>query len=225
MANIDLELSKKITNILADGIKKNYRDFYYLAYFLSEDEELAVNTVKDCIKAGIYNARKIQDVPPIKTWFYQDLIAICDRRKKSERKHTNLYRNKLMKKMLDLDIIKRATFILYFYEEFETARVAKILRLKEAEVQQNLKYIYKELGLKNGHCKQDESKIDEMLVSYRTPSVPNYLRGEIQDVIEHEQAQNVSYFTRGRRSRFIRSVFAVAILVLAAYLLIKGNLF
>lgn len=225
MNKTDLYLSNKINGILAEGILKYSRDFYHLAFFLTRNSENAQQNINDCISAGLFNARKIQTVPPVKTWFYQELIALCIK-KYGEPQETlpkaYLSGNYLI--LNELDVQTRAVFALYYFEEISTERISKILRIKEPLVLQTLSYAAKQLGLTGNNKKKEEAVFEELTKGYKSVKVPrNYNKG-IEDVIERERIQNEKHFIKDRRTKVIRGILGGIILVMIGYLIISGNI-
>lgn len=226
MANIDLKLSDNIANTLSNGVIEKAGDFYRLAFFLTRDSEAAVRNVKDCVSAGLFNARKIQIIPPVKTWFYQELIALCIKRGGSNSSFVpEAYEGKIFQKLLRLDARTMAVFALYYFEEsFGISRISKVMRLKEADVKSKLSYACGELGMSASGEAGNNKIFKEITEAYMSPQMPQGYKKEIREVIIREKELNGKYFARDIRNRRIRIVLGVIILAMVLYLIYTGGI-
>lgn len=225
MANIDLELSDNIAGTLSNGVIEKAGDFYRLAFFLTRDREAAVRNVKDCVSAGLFNARKIQIIPPVKTWFYQELIALCIKRGEStDSSVPAAYKGENFQKLLGLDARTMAVFALYYFEEgFGISRISKVMKLREADVKAKLSYACNELGISASGSTGNNKIFKEITEAYMSPQMPHGYKREIREVIAREKELNNKYFVRDIRNRRIRIVLGAVILAMIAYLVYTGG--
>ena len=225
MRNLNLEIAENINKTLAKGVMERSKDFYNLAFFLSGEAESALKNVKDCVSAGLFNARKIQTVPPVKTWFYQELVALCIKRGSSSESTATptAYNKKSFKKLSSMESQTKAVFALYYFEELGKGRVAKVLRIKEPAVREKLGYACRELGITGENQKRETDIFAELIAAYRSPKPPSNFRKEIRGVIDKERELNKDYFTKDRKNRRIRIVLGLAVLAMLAYLVYSGG--
>lgn len=226
MTNVDFKLSDNIATILSRGVLERSKDFYNLAFFLTLDSEAAVRNIKDCVSAGLFNARKIQIIPPVKTWFYQELIALCLKRGKSMGSSIpSTYKSEYFRRLLCLDAQIGAIFALYYFEEnFGMERIAKTMRMKIPEVRKKLAYACEETGITGKNNAEDEKIFEEITRAYRSPGMPQGYKNGLREVIEREKELNEKYFTKDRRGKMLRIIFGVVIIAMIAYLIYTGGI-
>lgn len=224
MKSVDRELSDRINKILSEGIVSKSRDFYSLAFFLTCDRELAEKNIKDCVSAGLYNARRIQTVPPVKPWFYQELVALCKKRKASgESDALKAFKNDNLKTLSEEDVYVKASFAMYYFEGFSTERIANILRTKEENVDKALGIAEESIRLTSVKASVREDTIADMRKAYFAVKTPVNYKNEINEIIEREKELNKKYFGKEKTTKRIRFIFGVIILIVALYLLIAGR--
>lgn len=226
MTNVDFKLSDNIATILSRGVLERAKDFYNLAFFLTLDSEEAVRNIKDCVSAGLFNARKIQIIPPVKTWFYQELIVLCLKRGRATKSSMPFaYKNEYFRRLIYLDAQTRAIFALYYFEEnFGMERVAKVMRMKIPKVRKKLAYACEEIGITGKNDAEDEKIFEEITRAYHSPGMPQEYKNGLREVIEREKELNAKYFTKDRRSKRLRIIFGVVIIAMIAYLIYTGGI-
>lgn len=222
---LDYEISEGMYRILSDGLMESNRDLYYLAFLLTGKEETALDCIKDCISTGLLSSRKIQSVPPVKPWFYHELVAFC--RKKSDQKDPEIpkeYKGPLFRKLYSLGFEDRAVFALYYFEDFGIDRIANIVRMRGEDVKKSILRSSEEVGVAGKSNKKNEETITSLYKVYRSPRIPNGYSRELTEVIEKEKELNKQYFLRDRGPRIFRIIFVFAFLALITFLLFGGGL-
>lgn len=222
MAKPNPVISENIHRNLVDYAKENYKDFYYLSYSYVKNRKEAMDIVTNVIYYSLMNGRKLQDLPPMKIWYFQLLCRYGMRsmhRTNYERKFTE--NSQLYAYMETLEPSATNSFKLYYLEDMTIPQIEDVLHQKKDEITGRLAVVRRELKIDSSLDEESMERLDEIKRIYYEPEVPKELLAEIDEIILKEEASNAEYLAKSKKTRFIKPLGVVLLAFLIYYLTLR----
>jgi RNA polymerase sigma-70 factor (ECF subfamily) len=222
MAKANPILSENIHRNLVDYARENYESFYYLSYSYVKNREEAMDIVTNVIYYSLMNGRKLQDLPPMKVWYFQLLCRYGMRsmhRNDYVRKFTE--NSKLYAYMETLEPSATNAFKLYYLEDMTIPQIEGVLHQKNNEITGRLAVVRRELKIDSSLDEESMERLDEIKRIYYEPEVPEELSKEIEKIILKEEANNAEYEAKSKKTRFIKPLGVVLLAFLIYYLTLR----
>lgn len=222
MAKRNPVLSENIHRNLVDYARENYESFYHLSYSYVKNREEAMDIVTNVIYYSLMNGRKLQDLPPMKIWYFQLLCRYGMRsmhRNDYERKFTE--NSQLYAYMETLEPSATNAFKLYYLEDMTIPQIEGVLHQKKDEITGRLAMVRRELKIDSSLDEESMKRLDEIKNIYYEPEIPKELFQEIEAIILREEKNNAEYETKSNKMRFIKPVGVFILAFLIYYLTLR----
>lgn len=217
MAKIDKRISEGINRQLVDFLLENCERFYLFIYSMVKNEEQVKNIITKTAFFSLANARKLNSMPRLRTWFYQLIVKEGMRKmheyNKYERDFT--YDSQLYAYMETIEPSATNAFKLFYFEKMNMDEVGEILHMKREEVEKRLKTVRRKLGIDISLEDESADKMEELIEIYEATRIPADLEDIVQNAIDKEQADYEAHMARQEKYRIIKPVMLV--LLIAAW--------
>ncbi len=227
MAKIDFTVVERIHNSLKEHVLQYYQRYYYLAYSLVKNQEGAKKVVSNAVYFSLYNARKLQDLPPLHIWFLQ--LVIKDGMRTMIR---NIYprdftkNSQLYAYMETLEPSAVNAFKLLYFEGLNEVEIEDVLHLRKEEVRKKLEYVCNELKIDSSMDEESEARLKELVNIYESTELPQDLEEVVHSAIRREEENYASFMQKYEKSKTRKPlglVIFAACLFLATILLGRSN--
>ncbi|MDO4552033.1 MAG: hypothetical protein Q4C22_00695 [Bacillota bacterium] len=215
MARTNPALVQTIHDSLAQYARENYEKFYYLVYSYVKNQEVATLVIQNVVYYSLANARKLPELPPMRTWYFQLLIRDgmrTMRRNDFPRKFTD--NSQLYAYFETLEPSATNVFKLYYFEEMEMDQVMGILRMKADEVKRRLRYVRSAMEIDSSLDEESLERLEELIRLYESPEIPEDLGRIVEEAIRKEEEGHARHMEKQRKTRIIKPLGLVVLIVL-----------
>lgn len=215
-----VDLGENIANTLADYARENYPSFYYLAYSYMKNSEKAADLVLNIIYTSLSNGRKLRDLPPMKTWYFQLLTKQGMRAMFRERDYKRDFTDdsQIYALMETIEPSSTNVFKLYYFEEMGAPQIAAILNMKEGEVQGRLENVRRQLKIDSSLDEESMHRLGDLRRVYFSPAIPESLEKDIDNIIQEESQHNQAHKTRTRLAIIFKPLGLIILLFATVFL-------
>jgi hypothetical protein len=223
MPKVNPVITENIHRNLVEFARENYPRFYYLSYSLVKNREAAMEVVTNVIYFSLLNGRKLQDLPPMKIWYYQLLCRYGMRsmhQRNYERKFTD--NSQLYALMETIEPSATNVFKLFYLEDMTVSEIEDILHLKNPEVLGRLSLVRRELKIDSSMDEESLNRLKEIKTIYFEPELPEELGAQVEEVIKKEEESSAKQEAQSKKFRWIKPVGAVVLALLIFFLTLKA---
>ena len=219
MAKIDFTLAEDIHKHLKEHVLKHYKRYYYFAYSLVKNQDGAKNVVSNAVYFSLYNARKLQELPPAHIWFLQ--LVIKDGMRTMIR---NIYPRDFTKNsqlyafMETLEPSAVNAFKLLYFEGLSEEEVGDVLNMSQKEVSKKLAYVCGELKIDSSMDEESEAKLKELVDIYESAELPEDLEEAVHSAIRREEENFASFMEKYEKNK-VRKPLGILILAAGLFLI------
>ena len=215
MAKVNPVVTENIHRNLVEYARENYPRFYYLSYSYVKNEEAAMDVVTSVVYFSLLNGRKLQDLPPMKIWYYQ-LLCRYGMRSMHQRTHERKFtdNSQLYAFMETIEPSATNVFKLFYLEDMTVSEMEDILHLRNQEVLNRLSVVRRELKIDSSLDEESLARLKEIKDIYFEPEVPEDLGRKIEEVIQKEEESFAKHEAHSRKFRWIKPIGLVALALL-----------
>lgn len=213
MAKIDLNKVNRVHDSLVEHVVNNKDRYYRLAYSFVKNEEAAGRSVCEAIYFSLYNARKMEQLPPKPdNWFLQLVLKSAMRemrRNNYERQFT--YNSKSYAYMETLEHSMTNVFKLYYFEDLNLKDIEDIIGLPEKQILAKLNQAIEKIGISPMLDEESEEKLREMTEVYSSVEIPENFIALVEETIKKEEDSFERDMNKRIRNAKIKPIGVVAL--------------
>ena len=211
MAKIDPRLSEGINRQLVDFLLENCERYYLFIYSMVKNEEQVKNIITKTTFFSLANARKLKDMPRLRTWFYQLIVKEGMRKMHDYGKYKRdfTYDSQLYAYMETIEPSATNAFKLYYFEGMNIEEIGEILHMSPGEINKRLRLVRHKLGIDSSLEDESGEKMDELIEIYESPEIPADLEDVVQEAIDREREDYERHVARQYSLRIVKPVLLV----------------
>ena len=180
-------------------------------------EEQVKNIITKTTFFSLANARKLKDMPRLRTWFYQLIVKEGMRKMHDYGKYKRdfTYDSQLYAYMETIEPSATNAFKLYYFEDMNIDEIGEILHMSPAEINKRLSLVRHKLRIDSSLEDESGEKMDELIEVYESPEIPADLEDVVQAAIDREREDYERHVARQYKLRIVKPV--VLVLAVAAW--------